>query len=298
MDTDVQNSSMKIKALAPWFGGKRNLAPWIVQELGEHRAYWEPFCGSMAVLMTKPRCTNETVNDLHGDLINLARVIKDRVRGPQLYRRLRRTLMSEDELLKAVEVMRQLKGPDVMYMFEWDRAYYYFIQAWMGRNGSAGTPIYNTATMAVRYTTGGGQGAQRWRSAVDSIPAWRRRLRSVNILHRDGFEILDRIEDAAGTAIYLDPPYFKKGAKYCHDFSQDDHDRLAAAVLRFKKARVVISYYEHPELDRLYEGWTRVHKEVQRSLSNSGQRGRKVNKATEVLLINGASNTAGKTELF
>lgn len=32
---------MKIKAIAPWFGGKRNLAPQIVRLLGRHRAYWE-----------------------------------------------------------------------------------------------------------------------------------------------------------------------------------------------------------------------------------------------------------------
>ncbi|KKK94504.1 hypothetical protein LCGC14_2682220 [marine sediment metagenome] len=44
----------KIKAIAPWFGGKRNLAPKIVDALGDHRVYWEPFCGSMAVLMAKP----------------------------------------------------------------------------------------------------------------------------------------------------------------------------------------------------------------------------------------------------
>ena len=39
---------MKIRALAPWFGGKRTLAPAIVQQLGKHTQYFEPFCGSMA----------------------------------------------------------------------------------------------------------------------------------------------------------------------------------------------------------------------------------------------------------
>src|ERR1044072_5384193 len=40
-------NEMKISALAPWYGSKRTLAPEIVRQLGEHRAYWEPFCGSM-----------------------------------------------------------------------------------------------------------------------------------------------------------------------------------------------------------------------------------------------------------
>ena len=32
---------MKIKALAPWFGGKRKLAPRIVELFGQHKTYWE-----------------------------------------------------------------------------------------------------------------------------------------------------------------------------------------------------------------------------------------------------------------
>jgi site-specific DNA-cytosine methylase len=41
---------MKIKALAPWYGSKRTLADRIVKELGPHKFYVEPFCGSCAVL--------------------------------------------------------------------------------------------------------------------------------------------------------------------------------------------------------------------------------------------------------
>jgi len=68
---------VRIKALVPWFGSKRRLAPEIVRELGPHAAYWEPFCGSLAVLLAKPPCPMETVNDLHADLVNLANAIAD-----------------------------------------------------------------------------------------------------------------------------------------------------------------------------------------------------------------------------
>lgn len=72
----TDNLSAKIKAIAPWFGGKRTMAPAIVTELGKHSQYFEPFCGSMAVLFAKKPSQKETVNDLHGDLINLARVLQ------------------------------------------------------------------------------------------------------------------------------------------------------------------------------------------------------------------------------
>ena len=65
----------RLNAIAPWFGSKRSLAPKIVELLGDHTAYWEPFCGSLSVLLAKPPSQQETVSDLHGDLINLARVL-------------------------------------------------------------------------------------------------------------------------------------------------------------------------------------------------------------------------------
>ena len=88
-------AEMKATAIVSYFGGKRGMAPIICEELGPHRAYWEPFCGSMAVLMRKQPSSHEHVNDLHEDLINLARVIVDPKQGPQLYRKLRRTLCHE-----------------------------------------------------------------------------------------------------------------------------------------------------------------------------------------------------------
>ena len=87
---------MKITAIAPWFGSKRNLAPEIVKELGPHRSYWELFGGSLAVLLVKDVSSSETVNDQHGDLINLARVLKDESLSWQLYDRLMRFVMHED----------------------------------------------------------------------------------------------------------------------------------------------------------------------------------------------------------
>jgi DNA adenine methylase len=285
---------MKIKALAPWLGGKRNLAATIVAELGKHRVYWEPLCGSMAVLMVKPACVMETVNDIHGDLVNLARVIQHETMGPRLYRRFRRTLMAEPLFHESAKVIRGgpcVESPDP------DRAYHYFIIAWLGRNGMAGTTSYN-AGFCVRYTANGGHAAKRWDSAVRSIPAWRRRLANVTILDRDAFELLPRIQDIGGTAIYVDPPYIKKGASYVHDFDAEDHARLAGQLLRFREARVVVSYYDHPLLAELYPGWTRRVIEVSKTMAHQGRRGKNDTKAREVLLVNGPSYTADQPQLF
>lgn len=53
---------MRIKAILPYYGAKRKRASQIIEVFGKHRVYWEPFCGSMAVLMLKKPCEMETVS--------------------------------------------------------------------------------------------------------------------------------------------------------------------------------------------------------------------------------------------
>jgi DNA adenine methylase len=296
---------MRINAIVPWFGSKRYLAPRIVEQLGPHRAYWEPFCGSLAVLLAKPVASQETVCDLHADLTNLARVIQNPRWGPWLFRRLRRCLVHEDLFWEAAQRMAgqekfpgfdpaQLVGDEAAL-----RACDFFYTAWMGRNGVIGTK-QNNNNFCVRYTSNGGIQGTRYVSAVDSIPAWRRRLAEVTILSkdRDGFVVLQKIEDQRGTAIYADPPYLQKGATYVHDFTAEDHARLARILGRFQKARVVVSYYDAPELDALYPGWTKIDCAVSKSLSVQGKRGSTNTKAPEVLLVNGPAYGAKAATLF
>jgi DNA adenine methylase len=180
-----------------------------------------------------------------------------------------------------------------------ERAFDFFVCSWMGRNGVAGTQSYNQG-FCVRYTKNGGHAATRFQSVRESIPAWHARLRNMTILNRDGLELLERVEDAAGVAIYCDPPYLVKGAKYVHDFAdgfmgaKNDHERLASLLSRFRKTRVVVSYYDHPALASLYPGWTVRRCPTVKALVNQGMRDRGgAVEAPEVLLINGPSLAGG-----
>jgi DNA adenine methylase len=291
IDTDIVPIGMPITGISPWFGGKRTLAPTIVAQLGPHRAYWEPFCGSMAVLMGKPPCRMETVNDLHGDLVNLARVVQHPTEGPRLYRRCRRVWLAEALFKESSDVIRGgLPSGDL----DPERAFHYFVVSWFGMNGVAGTLKYN-ANFLRRFTNNGGHTATRWGSAVQSIPAWRRRLSAATILSADGIALCERIEDVEGCVIYADPPYLVKGAKYLHDFDWLAHRRLAKALARFRHTRVVVSYYEHPDLAAMYAGWTKVEVHTTKALVSSGRAGgTNDTRAPEVLLINGPSLAKGE----
>jgi len=293
---------MKIRALAPWFGGKRTLAPRIVRELGEHRAYDEPCCGSASVLFAKPRCDVETVNDLHGDLVNLAMVVASD-QCAELWSRA--VLICEDTLRAYQRDIRSdfddcPAAPDDVEASHVDRALQYLAMSWLGRNGTAGSERVNYQ-VAVRWTQGGGSPAIRWQSVLDSIPAWHERLRGVVILRRDLFDILPRLADEHGRAIYVDPPYFKEtrgsggGSRYLYDFDDEHHARLAQELQRFKRARVVVSYYDDLRLEALYPGWTLSVIERHKHLATQNKRGTTRDTVREVLAINGPSYTQGAT---
>ena len=297
-----------INAIAPWFGGKRTMAPLIVDELGTHTQYFEPFCGSMAVLFAKMPSQKETVNDLHGDLINLARGLQQQDEAEKLYDRLGRTLFSQGILEQArIELGdEQVFPPCASNAMLPDRAYWYFIGSWMARNGVAGTARVDYQ-MAVRWTKSGGSPTVRFRNAIESIPWWHDRLRNVVIMKRDAFSILDRFEDTAGTAIYCDPPYAEdtrsmnkngSGGKYKHEFHHgggmfgDDHSRLVDVLKSYKHARIVVSYYDSPRIRELYDGWTFVEHTRQKHLHAQNGRGARPKEAPEVLIINGPSYAA------
>lgn len=297
---------MKIRAIAPWFGGKRTLAPRIVEALGPHVRYFEPYCGSAAVYFHKTPSRFETLNDLHWDLTNLALVLQEESLAHSLYRRAMRSIFAEGLLAEAQERLQAdpPSAPDLC------RAYWYFIGCWMARNGVAGTTETNYR-IAVRWTGGGGSPTTRWRSVVDSIPAWHQRLRNAVILNRKAEDIIPRFEDTADTAIYADPPYPHETrnvrsagnsahtGRYLHDFSPadgglfgvDDHALLAEQLNAFKHTRIVVSSYDCPRIRKLYEGWRIDECPVNKQIANQNKRGnlrgvRCNGVAPEILLVN------------
>lgn len=67
-----------MKAPFPWFGGKSRAAPLIWERLGNVTNYVEPFAGSLAVLLQRPRGPgrNETVNDKDCYVANFWRALR------------------------------------------------------------------------------------------------------------------------------------------------------------------------------------------------------------------------------
>lgn len=291
--------TMPIKALAPWFGSKRGLASRIVELLGEHRYYCEPFCGSLAVLLQKPPAQHEVACDLHGDLTNLAWVLQRPTSAAWLFGKLSRTLADEELFLRSAQRLTIVRAPNTPSPA---RAYDFMVTSWLGRSGEIGTSSQGHGqrghNLAVRWTPGGGPTAKRFRSAIDSIPAWCERLRNVQILRRDGFEVLEKLSNEPGVAIYADPPYppevLAGDARYEHDFEHhgsiwgpDDHARLRWSLELFRHARVVVSCYDCERYRKLYQGWSVIYCTTTKHMPNAQHRGsQSTEPARELLFVN------------
>lgn len=66
--------------IVPWLGGKRRLADRIFPFFdNRHTCYVEPFAGGAALFFLKPPSDVEVINDINGELINLYRVVQNRL---------------------------------------------------------------------------------------------------------------------------------------------------------------------------------------------------------------------------
>lgn len=248
--------SRTVTTLVPWFGGNRRLAERVGEELTGAGWLGVPFAGGMPELQHVDVRTI-VVSDLHRHVINLARVLSDERTGRRLIRELRRECYHSDTLAEAQKVASTWEGLDNNgeLVPNYHAAKSYFISQWMGRSGLAGTDGEFRGKLPVRWNGNGGDSCRRYRSACESLLAWRRIMHRCNFLVMDVFAFLDRVEDKSDVAVYLDPPFPGDGDSYKHKFDLDAHRRLAATVTRFTEARVLLRFYDKPLIRELYGAW-------------------------------------------
>lgn len=276
---------MSITRLTQWFGTFGMHAEQPGLELGKLEWAGIPFAGSMCEI---PHIKARTIiaNDLHPHLINYALVIAH----PELGRKLRQTVCRLPLHAKVLEagqryciakekscVQPDLLNPDL----EW--AINYHVATWMGRASKAGTKGEFKGGLSVRYEAGGGDSAVRWSNAGRGIAVWRRIfIPRVTFSCIDGFKFLAKCKDQEGHGLYLDPTFPDAGDPYKFKLDLKHHEQLASDMAKMKRTRVVMRFYDHPLIRKLYS----AHRWNWRFLEGRKQTNET---APEVLLINGES---------
>jgi DNA adenine methylase len=245
-----------LSAPFPWFGGKSRAADLIWQRLGDTPNYVEPFAGSLAVLLARPKPGRiETVNDLDGLLSNFWRAVKY---APDEVARWADWPVSECDLhARHLWLVGQIEGLSGRLMADPDYCdakiagwWVWGLCSWIGSGWCSGNGPWRAVDgVLVKGNAGqginrqlphlgnAGQGINRQlphlgdagQGIFDIMQALSDRLRNVRICCGDWQRVMgESVTSKNGlTAIVLDPPYLSAdtaGDLYRTDSATVAHD--------------------------------------------------------------------------
>jgi DNA adenine methylase len=101
---------------------------------------------------------------------------------------------------------------------------------------------------------------------IQKINRFKNRILVSNL---DGLAFIKKMDSKAEDVfIYLDPPYYQKGAElYMNFYSKEDHEKLSRYVHRIKK-KWMVSYDSHDFILNLYASEKKVRYKLSQSASN------------------------------
>jgi site-specific DNA-adenine methylase len=243
---------MRVTAILPYYGCDRMVLESTDAWLSKTRHLGVVFAGSDSIVLRQAgKLPTVLCNDLHRHSINLGRVIASPTLKEKLAKRLAKKLFHPDELSTAQAKAKAWKPTDTPDL---DAATWYFISQWMGRSAMAGTKNEFSGGLSIRWGSGGGDSNRRYRSAVESLDAWHAAMLCCSFSTEDFRVFLAKSlkQDKRSHAIYCDPPFPAGGERYLHAFTPQDHRDLRDAVAKFTATRVLMRYYDHPRVQKLY----------------------------------------------
>lgn len=256
---------MKTKSALSYAGSDADVAEEIASYFSPCNHVVCPFVGGASILkyLTGKRIVANDLNDL---AINFYRVASGRfgkASFDHLLHECSHTLSHPSELARAKRILDQFPAGRV------SRAWAYWAFCWIGRGGMGGTKgLLNQTKPSFRMSASGGSNATRLITAADDLGEWAECFQNCEWTCLDFEELIAKVHDTAKTGLYCDCPWHMQGDQYLHDFSEDDHRRLAESVKTFILARVLLRYDDCEFIRELYSGW-HIKERSARSKSNS-----------------------------
>ena len=233
--------------------------------------YIEVFGGGAKVLFKKEQKQGEVevYNDVHDGLVNLFRVVRDKL---EQFKRRQYFLLSSRAEYKAFQE-RYKRGE---YKDDVEKAivFYYLIKTSFGAGVTTGWAFSRKRQ-------------NKYPVCLDDLEGFRERLKRVYI-ESLSFEALIPKWDSEGAVFYLDPPYYMltemPGKYYKHELTPDMYAQLRD-VLKSIRGRFILSYDDHPAVRALYKGFkVRETEPIHYSMNN--RVGVKARYETELLITN------------
>ena len=255
------------RPVAPYIGGKRNLAKHLVGRINAvpHRTYAEVFVGMGGIFFRRDhRPGAEVINDWSEDVSTFFRVLQHHYVA--FMEMLRFQVSGRAGFEKLVR-----QDPSTLTDLQRSARFLYLQRlAFGGKVAGRNFGVNPPAGARFDVTKLG-----------PLIEAVHERLAGVVIERLPWREFIERY-DRPGTLFYLDPPYYGCEGDYGRDLFDRGQFALMAEVLRAVKGRFLLSLNDHPEVRAIFAGFDFEAKDVTYSVGG----GDKAMVAGEVIISN------------
>ena len=215
------------RPIAPWLGGKRNLAKRICAIIDadtNHRSYAEPFVGMGGIFLRRTRCPQaEFINDRGRDVYNLFRILQEHYVAFLDLLRFQITTQAN---------FNRLVGIDPETLTDMQRAARFLYLQRLAFGGKISGRNFGLSTDR--------PGRFNLTTLEPDLEALHSRLSGVTVTCLDFAEFIRRV-DRPDALFYLDPPYWGCEGDYGKQlFSRERFEELATA-LGSLKGRFILS---------------------------------------------------------
>lgn len=255
-----------MKRILNYPGSKWSMSDLIISQMPKHKSYLEPFMGSLAVFLNKPKDVLETINDIDGRLVNLFKVMRNEPEKLQYL--VYHTLYSREEYEKSY-IIDQDPVEDARRML---------VRLWFGVGGKT----KSTPGFRKNISWNGPYTAYEWTDMYNRIGQASARLKDAQIENKDGIVLINEHSDP-DTLLYCDPPYLESklvSEHYQHGFTNQQHEELLDALIKFK-GPAIVSGYESDLYNDALKYWWQIKKDVKVGITT-----KKKSDRTEVLWMN------------
>jgi DNA adenine methylase len=248
-----------VRPVAPYLGGKRNLAKRLVARINEipHTAYAEPFVGMGGVFLRRNRAPKvEVINDLNRDIANFFRILQRHYQ--QFLDVIKWSITTRAEFERLVKIEAET-------LTDLERAARFLYLQRSAFGGHVSRPTFGVSPDRV--------GRFDLTKLVPMLEDLHSRLAGVVIECLPYRRFLDRY-DRPGTLFYVDPPYWGGENDYGKGmFERADYEILAEGLAGLK-GTFILSINDVPEIREIFGGFRLDEVTTNYSVSNrTGQNG-------------------------
>lgn len=279
-----------------YIGGKNTISKWIRDYIpSDIEIFVEPFGGMFWVLFNMdldkyPNLNKIVYNDFNPLNVNLFRCISED--SQRLLKECEKIPVQEKGISPTPAICKEFFNKSQEELYSQD----FFLEEKPNYEAAAKYALVLTNVFSGANPEKGkfidlkGKYHSKFTSFMNKLknPKWKKLFSSITNVENLDFQKVIEKYDSENTYFYVDPPYYivGEGNYYSkHDFTRDDHERLAN-TLKSIKGRFSLSYYHFPQLEEWFDVDDYIWQSKEFHKAAMAKSGKSQTKGVELLIMN------------